>query len=130
MPGTILASMPEDAVLFVHGDNYTGLIGYLHYVEQVRPDIELRDWDNLVFPNRLASPYAPVPAQIERNESFLLEQTRPVFATEPRLHRESIMAHFTSSALIAGTAMRFRARSRPGCHCRRPRTTAIWCSQS
>lgn len=82
---TVLNSMPRNAVLFTRGDNFTGPFGYLHYVEGVRPDVELRDWDNLVFANRLSSPFAPREAQEAEVISFIKAEHRPVFLIEPRI---------------------------------------------
>lgn len=82
---TVLNSLPPNAVLFVRGDNATGPFGYLHYVEGVRPDIELRDWENLVFPNRLTSPFAPIPEQDAAIDRYIKATTRPVFVIEESL---------------------------------------------
>ena len=54
---TVLSTLPNDAVLFTYGDNQSGPIGYLSLVEELRPDVEVRDWANLVFSNRLSSPF-------------------------------------------------------------------------
>jgi hypothetical protein len=79
---TLLQTLPADAILFTRGDNSTGPIGYLHYVEGIRPDIELRDLDNLVFSNRLASPFAAVALQDAMVKDFIDRQSRPVFVVE------------------------------------------------
>lgn len=76
---TVLTTLPRDAVLFVQGDNETGPIGFLHYVEGVRPDVEVRDWDDLVFDNRLASPFASEKAQLRQFKAFIAATPRPVF---------------------------------------------------
>ena len=77
----VLEQVPEGAVLFVEGDAGVGLIGYLHYVRGDRPDIELRSWNNLVFPNRLLSPMAPRRLQDEARQSFIDSSESPVFST-------------------------------------------------
>ncbi|HKI73784.1 MAG TPA: hypothetical protein VJ998_04040, partial [Pseudomonadales bacterium] len=86
---TVLMSLPEHAVLFVRGDNETGPVGYLHYVAGIRPDVEVRDWSNLVFANRLASPLESRKAQQRALRDFIDASDRPVFvmddAIEPRI---------------------------------------------
>ncbi len=77
----LLSLIPADAVLFVEGDNGVGLLGYLHYVAGYRPDLELRSWNNLVFGNRLTSPFLPVEQQQAVRDEFIHEQTRPVLST-------------------------------------------------
>jgi hypothetical protein len=54
----LLSALPRDAVLFVHGDFEASLLGYLTRVKKVRADIELREWQSLVFQNRLTSAFA------------------------------------------------------------------------
>jgi hypothetical protein len=81
----VLNSMPRDAVLFTRGDNFTGPIGYLHYVEGIRPDVEVRDWENLVFANRLSSPFAPREEQEAIVSTYIKSVERPVFLLEPRI---------------------------------------------
>ncbi len=82
---TVLGTLPPDAVLFTYGDNQTGPIGYLSQVEGLRPDVEVRDWANLVLSNRLSSPFLPPIAQQEVIEAFINQSKRPVFSIEARL---------------------------------------------
>ncbi|XOV87248.1 MAG: protein O-mannosyl-transferase family [Pseudomonadota bacterium] len=82
---TVLAALPDGAVLFVRGDNQTGPLGYLHYVMGMRPDIELREFDNLVFPNRLADPYAPEETRLRRFRDFVDQSDQPVFMIDPAI---------------------------------------------
>ncbi len=81
----VLESLPSRAVFFARGDFEVGLFGYLHLVAGVRPDIELRSWNHLVFDNRLASPYAPEVVQERARTEFLAETDRPVFASSAPL---------------------------------------------
>lgn len=81
----------ENALLFVTGDTGVGVLGYLHHIEGVRPDIELRSWNSLVFSNRLTSAFAPQQVldetrrrYIEASDSVVLSNTRPDF---PAIHR-------------------------------------------
>ena len=82
---TVLMSLPNDAILFVRGDNQTGPIGYLHYVAGVRPDVEVRDWDNLVFANRLGSPFSSDKTREEEIHRYVDSSTRPVFIMDDGL---------------------------------------------
>ena len=81
---TILSALPPDAVLFTHGDNDTGPIGSLHYIDGVRPDVEVYNDQGLIFSNRL------FPARSSRRQkdqaigSFVRESERPVcFVQKP-----------------------------------------------
>lgn len=82
---TVLETLPADSILFTYGDNQTGPIGYLNRVEKLRPDVEVRDWANLVFSNRLSSPYDSPAAQLELIEAFINSSSRPVYSVEARL---------------------------------------------
>lgn len=79
---TVLTSLPRGAVLFVRGDNETGPIGYLHYVAGLRPDVEVRDWDNLVFSNRIASAFAPDKVHDEAIRLFVAGSKRRIFVMD------------------------------------------------
>ena len=82
---TILNSLPLNSVLFTYGDFETGPIGYLNRVEGVRPDVEIREWENLVFDNRLASPFSPEEARDEASRQFIEGTERPVVSISNRL---------------------------------------------
>ncbi len=82
---TVLETLPPNAVLFTYGDNQTGPVGYLSLVEKLRPDVEVRDWANLVFANRLSSPFESPAAQQEVVEEFINNSERPVYSIEGRL---------------------------------------------
>ena len=86
----VLVQVPPDSVLFVEGDSGVGLIGYLHYVRGDRPDLELRSWNNLVFPNRLVSPFSPRKHQDSVRLEFIQESKRPVFSTS---HGAGVLNH-------------------------------------
>jgi hypothetical protein len=75
----VLQSLPMNSVFFLRGDFEYGLFGYLHYVMEVRPDIELRSWDNLLFSNRLVSPHESDEVQQRERTEFLEREIRPVF---------------------------------------------------
>lgn len=82
---TLLNSLPKHAVLFVQGDNETGPIGFLHYVDGVRPDVDVHDWQDLVFDNRLVSPFASQKERLAKNKAFIDSTSRPVFILDDRL---------------------------------------------
>ena len=77
----VLENVPDNAVLFVEGDVGVGVIGYLHYVQGQRKDIELRSWNNLVFKNRLISPYSPLDKQSKLRSEFIRKSEKAVFST-------------------------------------------------
>ncbi len=77
---SVLKSLPSNAVFLLRGDFEYGIFGFLHHVMGVRPDIELRSFDNLVFSNRLVSPYASSSVQHQARIGFLEQENRPVFA--------------------------------------------------
>jgi hypothetical protein len=77
----VLERVPDGGVLFVEGDVGVGMIGYLHYVQNLRPDIELRSWNNLVFNNRLISPYASLDQQAKVRSEFIHRSEKQVFST-------------------------------------------------
>ena len=81
----VLSSLPAGAIVFVNGDNQVGPLGYLHHLERIRPDVELRDWENLVFSNRLGSPFASEQDKRAAIEQFMSETAAPVFTIEPWL---------------------------------------------
>ena len=104
---TVLTSLPENAVLFVQGDNETGPVGFLHYVEGVRPDVEVRDWDDLVFNNRLASPFASPKAQRQRTIAFIDSTTRPVFVMDDELSPRTDYGAYFQFQRHGGSGYRF-----------------------
>ena len=65
--------------LFVEGDDQIGPFGYLHHVEGVRDDIELRAWNQTVFPNRLGSPLLPAEDRETLITSYLSTLDAPAF---------------------------------------------------
>ncbi|HSG88258.1 MAG TPA: DUF2723 domain-containing protein [Pseudomonadales bacterium] len=72
----LLAGLPPAAMLMVDSDPMTTVLGYLHFVEGVRPDLRLRHYQVLVFPERLyawgppAERGAAVTAQLAREDIF------------------------------------------------------------
>ncbi len=75
----LLESLDQDAVLFVAGDVQTGPLGYLHYLQGVRPDVELRHQHNILFPNRLVSPKLPAGLQQKALDVYLDHEQRPIY---------------------------------------------------
>ncbi len=77
----MLSSLKRDAVLFVAGDAQTGPVAYLHHVQNVRPDIEVRHQHNILFANRLVRPDLPGPVQEKAVVKFVEHTPRPVYST-------------------------------------------------
>lgn len=82
---TVLESLPANSILFVNGDFESGPFGYLNLVEGIRTDVEIRDWENLVFDNRLTSPFLPKEMIDSAALEFILSTNRPVFSLSNRL---------------------------------------------
>jgi len=76
----MLASLKEDAVLFVAGDVQTGPAAYLHHVQGVRLDIEVRHQHNILFANRLVEPDLPSAVQEEAIARFVDHTRRPLYS--------------------------------------------------
>lgn len=75
----VLRTLPEDSILFVRGDSESHVFGYLHHVQDVRPDIELREWNDLLFDGRLL-PAGASKRQLEAaRDAYLAATQRPVF---------------------------------------------------
>ncbi|MFT7213985.1 MAG: hypothetical protein ACI9XK_004248 [Granulosicoccus sp.] len=80
---TLLMSLDENAILFVRSDNQTGPLGYLHYVEGVRPDIDIYNLDSVLFDNRLTPIQASEEAKADTILQFIKHATRPVYSIAP-----------------------------------------------
>ena len=87
---TVLSTLPNDAVLFTYGDNQSGPIGYLSLVEELRPDVEVRDWANLVFSNRLSSPFMSQRPNNRRLKNLLTQQKGRFFPLRLGCHLQLI----------------------------------------
>ena len=72
--------LPQDAVLFTYGD-MEGPLGYYHYVEGRRPDIQLMNLQGLVYGNRLFNPRLAKKHKHEILRQFVNKQQRPIFST-------------------------------------------------
>ncbi len=70
--------LPQDAVLFVHGDAI-GPLGYYRFVEERRPDVDLYSLQGLVFGNRLFNPFLPQEERARTLDKFVDSTRRPVF---------------------------------------------------
>ncbi|MDA0978753.1 MAG: DUF2723 domain-containing protein, partial [Proteobacteria bacterium] len=107
----VLGMLPPDSILFVEGDNGVGPVGYLHHVEGIRPDIELRSWNNLVFANRLTEPEASDQQQDAARKAFIAQTERPVFSNsrhqDPVLHRGLVYQYGGTGAGCDGSSHDF-----------------------
>jgi hypothetical protein len=103
----LLESLPPGAVYFARDDLEVGVLGYLHKVRGMRPDIELRNWENLVFSNRFLSPFAPAELQQQTMHDFLADNERPLFASSlPIYPQEQHGAYFRYTPNESGSAKR------------------------
>lgn len=79
----LLQALPLSAVLFVEGDAETGPVGYLHHVQGVRKDIELRNRHNILFGNRLADPRGYTIEQEQAIQQYVLSSGKRAFFISP-----------------------------------------------
>lgn len=102
---SLLNALPENAVYFAADDLEVGVLGYLHTVQGVRPDVELRNWENLVFSNRLASPFETAAVQQGAMANFMATNQKPVFASSliiaPREYRGGFFRYTPRAATTA-----------------------------
>ena len=89
-----LEEVKEDAVLFLH-DEPDAVVGFLHYVEGVRPDLLVYHDRGLIYPNRLFSPWLPpypppeqlqTPSQAAYVQNFVHNDERPLYYHADRRH--------------------------------------------
>jgi len=84
--GRTLLSLPiHGAMLMIKGDNQTGVAGYLHMIEGVRKDIELNQWDGVIYPNRRVNPFDSRTARQDDWTRIISNSQRPVYSVEPYL---------------------------------------------
>ncbi len=101
----VLAGLPQDSILFVHGDFETSVFGYLVLVEGVRQDIELREWESLVFDNRLTSPFASDEEKQKVMTRFIESSSRTVASIDSRLAPVTDRGAFYLRRLADGPAV-------------------------
>ena len=77
----ILDGLPRDAILMVHSDANTGVLGYYQFVEQRRPDVTLMNVQGLVYGNRLISPLESARRRQAALKAFAEQAERPVYYT-------------------------------------------------
>ena len=70
--------LPENSVFFVYGDLETGSLGYYHYVEERRPDMELVNLQGLVYGNRLFLVRGSEHRKQEVLRQFVNNSNRPI----------------------------------------------------
>lgn len=76
----MLGTAAEGAVVFVHSDVDTGPLGYVHLVEDVRPDVTLHNSQGLVLARRAAPPWADATTLTRETAALLDRTTTPVYA--------------------------------------------------
>lgn len=74
----VLTSLPEGAVLFVHGDTDSFPIGYMNKVERLRPDVTLYNDQGIIFGQRLFRFDAP--DREEQLRAFVRASDRSVYS--------------------------------------------------
>ncbi len=88
---TILAALPERAVLYANADTVSGPIGYLHHVQGLRPDVLLVNGHSLRMNGILYRPYAlSTPALRELVAAFIASTDRPVFYSNDFPHAHGV----------------------------------------
>ena len=101
----VFDTLPSDAVVIVHGDVETAVLGYYRHVEQRRPDVDLYNTQGLVFRNRLFSPLAAEQEQNKALQRLIAETERPVFYrlwNDPD-HGHGIQHHGFLKEVLKGT---------------------------
>ena len=76
----LLESLDENALLIVAGVTQTGPLGTLHYVQGVRPDVELRQRDNKPFSNGLANSRLTREEQVGPRSESVGSTDKPVYS--------------------------------------------------
>ena len=113
----LLALLPENAVLFLHGDTEVGPLGYFRLVEERRPDLEFLSAQGLVFGNRLHEPLASAATKRDALQDFVTASERPIFyaaANEQVPHGRGIRHHgFVKEVLPNGDAGQIDLRFHP-----------------
>ena len=79
-----LASLEPDADLFTF-DDLDVPVGYLHFVERVRPDLTVYNDQGLVFGNRLYSPLLPDSRKVGVLRAHIESTDRPIYYHPLRL---------------------------------------------
>lgn len=83
----LLDSLPQSAVLFANADTVNGPAGYLHWVEKVRPDLDLYSGWYLPFAGEIHRPYRLSFPELESLFArFVQNETRPVYYTNDFPH--------------------------------------------
>lgn len=83
----MLNNLERDAILFVHADTDSAPVGCLHYVEGVRPDVDVYNTQGLIFNNRLFHPLRPLSEKRARIEDLIQNTDRPVYLAPTYEHR-------------------------------------------
>ena len=76
----ILESLADNAIIFTKGDTMTGQVGYLHFIDGVRPDVSVYNELGLAFSNRLFRAQSIHKSSAEVLIGKFIEQTdRPIY---------------------------------------------------
>ncbi len=75
----MFSEMEPDAIMLVSNDLETAVLGYYHFVENLRPDITLLPKAGLVYNNGFNRPAMPFKERRKILREFIGESDRPVF---------------------------------------------------
>lgn len=83
----ILGTLPQQAVLYANADTVNGPVGYLHWVEGLRPDIRLLSGFSFPFHGTLYRPYRMTRRDFQiLIRDFVRSTPRPIFYTNDFPH--------------------------------------------
>ena len=88
----ILDRLPAGATLYANAGTVNGPVGYLHWVEHVRPDIILQNGHSFTFRGELVRPFQlPYRDLLELFDDYLGQAETPVFYTNDFPHRYGVV---------------------------------------
>jgi len=78
----VLESLPQNAKLFVFSETDANPIGFVHYIEGVRPDVEVYSQLGLLFHNRIFDPNSLARTKAAKTKNFFAGN-EPIFLSAP-----------------------------------------------
>lgn len=75
----LLETLPADSVLYANADTIIGPVGYLHWVQGLRPDLTLQSGHSFLFDGRLYRPYLEEQGPKRLFNEYIGSSARPVF---------------------------------------------------
>lgn len=88
----LLANISNNSVVFTDGEITAGPLGYFHLIENIRPDIELRNANGMLYSNRLVSPKINNAKNLTTimHDYLINEKREVVFTSKPTLNLGSV----------------------------------------